>query len=263
MTVRELCLLGREAIPALQSASGKQRNDALLAMAKLLMRDLDLILEANKKDLANAAENGVPAQMIDRLTLTEARLGSIASALEEVAALPDPLGLGEEWVRPNGLSIRRITVPIGLIAMIYEARPTVTADAAALAVKSGNCVVLRGGKEAFFTNCAMVNSLREAMVSVGLPADCISMPEDPSRETATQLMQMRGVVDLLIPRGGKNLIRSVVDNASVPVIETGAGNCHVYVDASANLEMALSVVDNAKRQRPSVCNAAEGLVVHR
>ncbi|MBR6554045.1 MAG: glutamate-5-semialdehyde dehydrogenase [Clostridia bacterium] len=263
MTVRELCLRGREAIPALQSASGKQRNDALLAMAKLLMRDAELILEANKKDLSGAAENGVPAQMIDRLTLTESRLGAIASALEEVAALPDPLGLGEEWVRPNGLSIRRVTVPIGLIAMIYEARPNVTADAAALAVKSGNCVVLRGGKEAFFTNCAMVNSLREAMVSVGLPADCISMPEDPSRETATQLMQLRGVVDLLIPRGGKSLIRSVVDNASVPVIETGAGNCHVYVDASADVNMALSVVDNAKRQRPSVCNAAEGLVVHR
>ncbi|MBR5264581.1 MAG: gamma-glutamyl-phosphate reductase, partial [Clostridia bacterium] len=144
MTVRELCLRGREAIPALQSASGKQRNDALLAMAKLLMRDAELILEANKKDLSGAAENGVPAQMIDRLTLTESRLGAIASALEEVAALPDPLGLGEEWVRPNGLSIRRVTVPIGLIAMIYEARPNVTADAAALAVKSGNCVVLRG-----------------------------------------------------------------------------------------------------------------------
>lgn len=263
MTIREICLRGREAIPALQASSGQQRNDALLAMERLLLRDVDTILEANQKDLAHASENGVPAQMLDRLKLTEARLQAIASALREVAALPDPLGLGEEWVRPNGLTVRRLAVPIGLIAMIYEARPNVTADAAALAVKSGNCVVLRGGKEAFFTNCAMVNSLREAMTSVGLPADCITMPEDPSRETATQLMQLRGIVDLLIPRGGKGLIRSVVDNATVPVIETGAGNCHVFVDASADMDMALSVVDNAKRQRPSVCNAAEGLLVHR
>ncbi len=263
MTIREICLQSREAIPMLQASSGQQRNDALHAMAEYLLRDTSVILEANKKDLAHATENGVPAQMIDRLTLTEARLQGIASALKEVASLPDPLGLGEEWVRPNGLTVRRIAVPIGLIAMIYEARPNVTADAAALAVKSGNCVVLRGGKEAFFTNCAMVKSLREAMASVGLPENCIAMPEDPSRETATQLMQLRGVVDLLIPRGGKGLIRSVVDNATVPVIETGAGNCHVFVDESADTEMALSVIDNAKRQRPSVCNAAEGLLVHR
>ena len=263
MNLLELCKQSRMAIPALQSSTGKQRNDALYAMADAFLQDTELILQANSRDLANAKENGVPPQMVDRLTLTESRLVSIADAIREVAALPDPLGLGEEWVRPNGLVIRRRSVPIGLIAMIYEARPNVTADAAALAVKSGNCVVLRGGKEAFHTNCAMVNALQKALVSAGLPETCVVMPEDTSRETATQLMKLRGVVDLLIPRGGKNLIRSVVENASVPVIETGAGNCHVYVDESADFHIALSVTDNAKRQRPSVCNAAEGLLVHR
>ena len=263
MTILELCNQSRMAIPALQSSTGKQRNDALLAMADALMQDTEAILCANATDLKGARDNGVPPQMVDRLTLTSARLAGIAQAIREVAALPDPLGLGEEWVRPNGLVIRRRSVPIGLLAMIYEARPNVTADAAALAVKSGNCVVLRGGKEAFHTNRAMVASLQRALSSVGLPETCVVMPEDTSRETATRLMKLRGVVDLLIPRGGKNLIRSVVENASVPVIETGAGNCHVYVDESAEFDTALSVCDNAKRQRPSVCNAAEGLLVHR
>ena len=263
MTIQQICMQARTAIPAMQNASGKQRNDALLAMAGMLMSHADKMLQANETDLANAADNGVPAQMIDRLRLTRERLQGIADALAEVASLPDPLGNGETWVRPNGLRIRKTAVPIGLVAMIYEARPNVTADAAALCVKSGNCVILRGGKEAFATNRAMVAVLREALVSVGLPADAVSMPGDPSRETATQLMKLRGIVDLLIPRGGKNLIRSVVENATVPVIETGAGNCHVYVDESADVDMALSVADNAKRQRPSVCNAAEGLLVHR
>lgn len=263
MTLQETCARGRQAIPAMQNASGQKRNDALCMMADLLLRHADTILEENQKDLANAESNGVAKQMLDRLKLTKERLEGIASALREVAALPDPLGTGEEWVRPNGLRIRRSAVPIGLIAMIYEARPNVTADAAALCIKSGNCVILRGGKEAFCTNRAMVKVLREALAAVGLPEDAVSMPEDPSRETATQLMKLRGTVDLLIPRGGKNLIRSVVENATVPVIETGAGNCHIFVDESADAEMALSVVDNAKRQRPSVCNAAEGLLVHR
>ncbi len=263
MTLQQTCTQARNAIPALQSASGKQRNDALAAMAAMLLSHADNILKENETDLANAGQNGVPTQMLDRLRLTETRLQGIADALLEVASLPDPLGNGEAWARPNGLRIRRTAVPIGLIAMIYEARPNVTADAAALCIKSGNCVILRGGKEAFCTNRAMVAALREALVSVGLPADAVSMPDDPSRETATQLMKMRGTVDLLIPRGGKSLIRSVVENATVPVIETGAGNCHVFVDESADVDMALSVVDNAKRQRPSVCNAAEGLLVHR
>lgn len=263
MTLEELCSRGRAAIPALQCASGRQRNDALCQMAALLEQEAQEILDANRADLASTADNGVPRQMLDRLTLTNARITGIANALREVALLPDPLGTGEEWVRPNGLRIRRQAVPIGLIAMIYEARPNVTADAAALCIKSGNCALLRGGKEAFQTNQIMVNILRHAVEKAGLPADCILMPEDPSRETATRLMQMRGVIDLLIPRGGKQLIQSVVRNATVPVIETGAGNCHVFVDESADLEMALSVTDNAKRQRPSVCNAAEGLLVHR
>lgn len=263
MTLAELCARGRAAIPALQGASGDLRNRALLAMADALVNSAPEILAENAADLAAAEENGVPRQMRDRLALTDDRLRGIAEALREVASLPDPLGTGEEWVRPNGLRIRRSAVPIGLVAMIYEARPNVTADAAALCIKSGNCALLRGGKEAFRTNRAMVNCLRGALRQVGLPEDCVLMPEDPSRETATQLMKMRGVVDLLIPRGGKQLIRSVVENATVPVIETGAGNCHVYIDESADFDMALSVVDNAKRQRPSVCNAAEGLVVHR
>ncbi len=263
MTILEICQQSRKAIPILQDSTGKQRNDALLAMADALLQDKEAILQSNCKDLDKAKENGVPRQMLDRLKLTEERLRGIADAIRQVAALPDPLGLGEEWVRPNGLVIRRRTVPIGLLAMIYEARPNVTADAAALAVKSGNCVVLRGGKEAFCTNCAMVASLQKALSSVGLPEACVVMPEDTSRETATALMKLRGVVDLLIPRGGKSLIRSVVENASVPVIETGAGNCHVYIDDSADMDMALSIADNAKRQRPSVCNAAEGLLVHR
>lgn len=263
MTLSELCARGRAAIPALQGASGALRDRALLAMADALLSGAQEILAENAEDLAAAEENGVPPHMRDRLALTDGRLRGIADALREVASLPDPLGTGEEWVRPNGLRIRRCAVPIGLIAMIYESRPNVTADAAALCIKSGNCAILRGGKEAFRTNRAMVNAMRGALAAVGLPEDCVLMPEDPSRETATQLMQMRGAVDLLIPRGGKKLIRSVVENATVPVIETGAGNCHVYIDESADLEMALSVTDNAKRQRPSVCNAAEGLVVHR
>ncbi len=263
LNLEELCARGRAAIPALQGTSGEVRNGALRRMAELLLQNADSILTANRKDLAAAETNGVPKQMLDRLTLTDARLRAIADALQELAALPDPLGKGEEWVRPNGLRIRRSAVPIGLIAMIYESRPNVTVDAAALCIKSGNCAVLRGGKEAFHTNLAIIGILRQALVLSGLPEDCILMPEDPSRETATRLMQMRGVVDLLIPRGGKNLIRSVVENATVPVIETGAGNCHIFVDESAEFDMALSVIDNAKRQRPSVCNAAEGLVVHR
>lgn len=263
MTLAELCARGRAAIPALQAASGEVRNCALLAMADALTEGAPVILAENAADLAAAEENGVPRQMRDRLSLNEDRMRSIADALREVASLPDPLGTGEEWVRPNGLRIRRCAVPIGLVAMIYEARPNVTADAAALCIKSGNCALLRGGKEAFRTNRAMVSCLRRALAISGLPEDCVLMPEDPSRETATQLMKMRGMVDLLIPRGGKTLIRSVVENATVPVIETGAGNCHVYVDESAEFDMALSVIDNAKRQRPSVCNAAEGLLVHR
>ena len=263
MTIQQTCALAKAAVPGLQNASGKQRNDALCAMADMLMSRADDILTANEADLANASQNGVPVQMLDRLRLTKERLQAIADALREVAMLPDPLGNGETWMRPNGLRIRKTAVPIGLVAMIYEARPNVTADAAALCIKSGNCVVLRGGKEAFATNRAMVAALRDALTSVGLPADAVSMPDDPSRETATQLMQMRGVIDLLIPRGGKSLIRSVVENATVPVIETGAGNCHIFVDESADIDMALSVLDNAKRQRPAVCNAAEGLLVHR
>ncbi len=260
MTIEELCANARRAIPVLQSSGGEQRNQALFCMADRLCTHTGQLLEANRKDL-DASDPHSP--MRDRLTLNESRLNGIANALREVAALPDPLGSGEEWVRPNGLRIRRCSVPIGLIAIICEARPNVTADAAALAIKSGNCVVLRGGREAFQTNCAMVSLLRDALAEAGLPRDCIVMPEDPSRESAQQLMRMRGVVDLLIPRGGKSLIRSVVDHATVPVIETGAGNCHVYVDESADLAQAADIVDNAKRQRPSVCNAAEGLLVHR
>ena len=213
-------------------------------------------------DISNAKANGMSPAMLDGLTLTEARIKAIAASVEKVIALPDPLAVSESRVRPNGLKIEKKRVPFGVIAIIYEARPNVTADAAALCVKSGNAVILRGGKEAINSNIAVANVLSDALAQSGLPKACVQIVSDTSRETANALMKMKGGIDLLIPRGGKNLIRSVVDNATVPVIETGAGNCHVYFDESADFETAINIIDNAKRSRPSVCNAAESLLVH-
>lgn len=256
-------MAAKQAASLLAVTKGEVRNKAIALMADALERDMTLILDANAKDLKNAAEAGMRESLVDRLSLTEARIKSMAASLRKVAALPDPLGGGTVWNRPNGMRIRKVKVPIGLIAIIYEARPNVTADAAALCVKSGNTCVLRGGKEAILSSTAIVNSVKSALTEAGLPAECVQIVEDTTRESSMRLMTMNGVVDLLIPRGGRSLIRAVVDNATVPVIETGAGNCHVYVEKTADTETALSIVFNAKMQRPSVCNAAESLLVDR
>lgn len=261
--VRALCESARAGAPTLALADHATRNRALGQMADALRRAKGEILAANGQDLAAAEENGVPRVMLDRLTLTPARLAAIAAAVESLIALPDPLDRREEWKRPPALTIRRVAVPLGLVAIIFEARPNVTADAAALCIKSGNAVVLRGGKEAIRTNTAIVSAIKSALASCGISPDVVGLVASTERESANALMQMRGLVDVLIPRGGKGLIRSCVENAHVPVIETGAGNCHVYVDRAADLDMALTVTVNAKCQRPSVCNAAEGLLVHR
>lgn len=257
------CLSAKKAGKILAVSTGGERNNALMSMADALEADEKLILEANAKDIEKAKENGIKEAMVDRLMLNSQRLKAIADAMRKVAQLPDPLGAGEVWTRPNGLMIKKVKVPLGNIAIIYESRPNVTADAVCLCIKSGNTVFLRGGKEAFFSNTAIVSALRKGLEKSGFSGELIQTPDDTSRETATALMTLTGYVDLLIPRGGKSLIRSVVDNATVPVIETGAGNCHVYVEKTADLEMAAKIVKNAKMQRPSVCNAAENLLVDR
>ena len=261
--VKALCERAKAGTPTLSLASNAARNNALCAISKQLSAEKDIILAANARDLACAEENSVPRVMLDRLTLTKARLDAIAAAVKSLTALPDPLEGGETWTRPSGITITRAKVPLGLVAIIYEARPNVTADAAALCIKSGNAVILRGGKEAIETNRAVVATIKKALASVGISPDVVGLVEITDRESANALMQMRGLVDVLIPRGGKGLIRNCVDNSRVPVIETGAGNCHVYVDKDADLEKALAVTVNAKCQRPSVCNAAETLLVHR
>jgi glutamate-5-semialdehyde dehydrogenase len=263
MTVRELCERARKAAPALACASEDLRNGALRAMGEALRAGMKTVLAANAEDIARAREKGVPEPMIDRLSLNEARVEAMAAGAENVSLLPDPLAGGEEFTRPNGLVITKKPVPFGVIAIIYEARPNVTADAAALCIKSGNAVVLRGGSEAINSNLAIAKIISRALETAGLPGECVCAVEDTTRAAANELMRMKGLVDLLIPRGGKALIRAVVDNATVPVIETGAGNCHVFIDSSADKETALAVLENAKCSRPSVCNAAESLLVCR
>jgi glutamate-5-semialdehyde dehydrogenase len=232
-------------------------------MADQLMADVSDILAANQKHLDAAEENGVPKAMMGRLKLDEKRLGGICDALRDVAALPDPIGSGERAVRPNGLVIQHVRAPLGCVAIIYEARPNVTVDAAALCLKTGNAVVLRGGKEAVHSGTALVASMKKALIANGFSPDLIGFIAQTDRAGANALMDMRRYVDVLMPRGGKGLIRAVVENARVPVIETGAGNCHLYVDESADLDMAVKVAVNAKCSRPSVCNAIETLLVHK
>ncbi len=252
----------KKASRLLGSTDSETRNKALSAMADALVERADEIIKANESDILRAKENGMSDAMLDRLTLTKERIVAISNSVKKVIALPDPLEKSESWTRPNGLTIEKVRVPFGVIAIIYEARPNVTADAAALCIKSGNAVILRGGKEAIDSNVAVGKVLSDALESIGLPKDAIQVVEDTSRETANKLMTLKGGIDLLIPRGGKSLIRSVVENATVPVIETGAGNCHIYFDSEADTEIAINVIDNAKRSRPSVCNAAETLLVH-
>ena len=262
LQVENICRAAKAASRAYGSTGTAEKNALLCAMADQLMADLDEILTANERDLANAAENGVPKTMLDRLKLDEKRMKGICDALREVAALPDPIGSGERTVRPNGLVIQKVRAPMGCVAMIYEARPNVTVDAAALCLKTGNAVVLRGGKEAIQSGTALVASMRKALTAKGFSPDLIGFITSTDRAGSTALMNMRGLVDVLIPRGGKGLIRAVVENAKVPVIETGAGNCHLYVDETADLAKAVTVAVNAKCSRPSVCNAIETLLVH-
>ena len=266
MSLREeielLCCNAKSAAATLALASTKQKNDTLLKIAELLKENIADIIEANEKDLANASENGVPDTMLDRLTLTEARISSICASLEELTKLDDPVGKGDSWSRPSGIEISRIRVPLGVIAIIYEARPNVTVDSAALCLKTGNAVVLRGGKEAINTNTVLVNVMKRALEECGFNPHSVGLVLSTERESANILMNMREYVDVLIPRGGKGLIKTVTESATVPVIETGAGNCHIYIDESADIDMAIKVAINAKCSRPSVCNAVETMLVH-
>ncbi|MFE4860367.1 glutamate-5-semialdehyde dehydrogenase [Streptomyces sp. NPDC056670] len=239
------------------------KDEALLAIADALEVRTAEIVEANAVDVAKARESGTSETVIDRLTLTPERIRAIASDVRDVAALPDPVG---EVVRgstlPNGIDLRQVRVPLGVVGIIYEARPNVTVDAAALCLKSGNAVLLRGSSSAYASNTALVRVLRDAVGGAGLPADAVQLVPGESRDSVRELMRARGLVDVLIPRGGASLIRTVVEESTVPVIETGTGNCHVYVDAEADLDMAVDILINSKAQRPSVCNSAETLLVH-
>ena len=240
-----------------------KKNEALYAMAKALRDNTVYILSENEKDIAAGREKGTSEAMLDRLALSEARIEGMAQGLESVARLDDPVGeVAHTLLRPNGLSIGAKRVPLGVVGIIYEARPNVTSDAAGLCLKTGNATVLRGGSDAINSNISVVNVLRKAIASAGLPEDAIQLIDDTSREAATYMMGLNGVIDVLIPRGGAGLIQSVVKNATVPVIETGTGNCHVYIDESADLDMGVNIIHNAKTSRPSVCNAAESLLVH-
>jgi glutamate-5-semialdehyde dehydrogenase len=253
----------REAATVLALATRSVKDAALDAMAQALLDGTDRILSANAEDVAAAEEAGTGAHLIDRLRLDSGRVASMAQGLREVAALPDPVG---EVLRgstlANGLELRQIRVPFGVVGVIYEARPNVTADAAGICLKSGNAVLLRGSSSALRSNTAVVEVLRAALGASGLPEDCVQLAPGEGHDAVKELMRARGLVDVLIPRGGAGLIRSVVEDSTVPVIETGVGNCHVYVDAAADLDMALAIVMNSKTQRTSVCNAAESLLVH-
>ncbi len=263
MTTREILLAAKGAKGALASASTAAKNAALLAMAQALLDREAEILAANARDVARFGPE-LGAVMVDRLTLTSGRIASMAQGIREVATLPDPVGRVLRTVqRPNGMVIEKTSVPMGVIAIIYESRPNVTSDAAALALKAGSACVLRGGKESYESNAAIVAALRTGLAEAGLPGDLICLVEDTTRASSTELMTANGLVDLLIPRGGAGLIRAVVENASVPCIQTGTGICHIYVDAAADLDKALAIVENAKTSRPSVCNAAEVCLVHR
>ncbi len=266
MTIREevefLCKTAKEASRTMALATTEEKNIILKKIAELLAENVGAIIDENNKDLAAAEENGVAKTMLDRLMLDEKRISSMIASINELVMLDDPVGKSESWSRPSGIDITRIKVPLGVVAIIYEARPNVTVDSAAICLKTGNTVVLRGGKEAINTNKILVKIMKNALDSCGFDPHSVELIESTDRESAIHLMSMRGYVDALIPRGGKGLIRSVVDNAKVPVIETGAGNCHIYVDDSADFDMAMKVIINAKCSRPSVCNAVETLLVN-
>ena len=245
------------------AVAGNQKDTALEAIAAALEAHTEEILAANREDLFAAEQNGMSRSLMDRLALNEKRIAGMADGVRQVKAQPDPVGqVLEGGVRPNGLRIEKVAVPLGVIGIIYEARPNVTADAAALCLKAGNAVILRGGKEAFRSNQAIAEVMRDAVEAAGLPRDSIQLVQDTSRASSIEMMGLTGYLDVLIPRGGAGLIRAVVENSHVPVIETGVGNCHVYVDDAADLEMAADIIFNAKTSRPSVCNAIETVLIH-
>lgn len=261
-----LITLGKNAKKAasfLGTAGINEKNQALLMVADALEENKDYLIEENKKDIVRAKENGMTEALIDRLALTEARIAGMSEGIRQVAALEDPIGeVMNMKKRPNGLLIGQKRVPLGVIGIIYESRPNVTADAFSLCFKTGNAVILRGGSDAICSNQAITNVIRGALEKSGMMADAIQLVSDTSRETATKMMQMNGYIDVLIPRGGAGLIQAVVKNATIPVIETGTGNCHVYVDEFADLDMAVSIIVNAKTQRLGTCNTCESLVIH-
>lgn len=261
--VISVCSAAKEASRSFSALRSAKKNEILSAIASALEDHADKILSANKQDLDDAEANGVPSHMLDRLMLNEKRISDISDALRKLVSLRDPVGSGEVFTTPNGLEIASERVPLGVVAIIYEARPNVTVDAAALCLKTGNTVVLRGGREAVNTNLALVNIMKNAIESCNCCSDVLGFIEPgEGHESANALMEARGLVDVLIPRGSKRLIDAVVKNAKVPVIETGAGNCHLYVDESADIDMAIKVAINAKCSRPAVCNAIETMLVH-
>ena len=259
--------LGRQAKTAereLLGLNSTKKNECLHAVAEGLITSSEIILKANAEDVRIAREKGMKESLVDRLALSNARIASMAEGLESLIALEDPIGeILEAKVRPNGLEVGKKRVPLGVIGSIYESRPNVTADAFGLCFKTGNAVILKGGSDAIHSNKAIVSVIRDALKEHGINPDAIQLVEDTSRDTAKKLMQMNRYLDVLIPRGGAGLIRTVVENSTVPVIETGTGNCHIYVDVSADLDMAVNIIDNAKTQRTGVCNACESLVIHK
>ena len=259
----EIIKAAKAAAPVLASATPEAKNKALSAIADRLLTEQEAILSANREDMEQAKAT-LGAVMADRLLLTPERIAGMSAGIRDAVALPDPVGRVLRRVeRPNGLLVEKIAVPLGVIAIIYESRPNVTSDAAALALKAGSAVVLRGGKEAFRSNAAIVRAIRLGLTDAGFPAELAGFVEDTSRDSAATLMEAEGLIDLLIPRGGAGLIRACMERAKVPCIQTGTGICHIYVDASANQDMALDIIENAKTSRPSVCNAEEVLLVHR
>ena len=262
-TTQEILAAAKNAVPQLLTLTAEEKNHALLAMADVLEQATAEILAANALDM-EAARGHISEEMLDRLALTEGRIADMAKGIREVVALPDPVGRGiAENTLPNGWQVQRISVPMGGIAIIYESRPNVTSDAAALALKAGSACVVRGGKEAYRSAHAIVTTLQRGLAAVGLPETAVNLIEDTTRQSATDMMQAVGYIDLLIPRGGAGLIRSCAENALVPCIQTGTGICHIYVDDSADLEKSLNIIENAKMSRPSVCNAAEVCLVHK
>lgn len=260
--VEEICKKTKSVYPSISKAKTAQKDNVLASLSRLIAENADIIIEENHKDTVNAAQNGIPSTMIDRLTLNESRINGLCESLNELIKLKDPCGSGECFERPKGITIKHVRVPIGVIGIIYEARPNVTIDAAALCIKTGNACILKGGKEAINTNLCLTALIKKALEENNLPADVCNLIDITDREATNAFVRMKGYVDLMIPRGGKGLIQFVKENATMPIIETGAGNCHIYIDDTADMNDSVKVAVNAKCQRPSVCNAVESMLVH-